>query len=106
MSEATCKTCPFWERTDDHGGSCRRHAPQMAPEGNDEPWPPRMLIDEWCGEHPLRQRDRLAAMAMQGLSTMEAVLGAIQTPEAIARDAYAIADAMLAEAAKAQETKP
>jgi hypothetical protein len=107
MADATCKTCPFWEcsdadRKDASERRCRVRSPaarsvahRAEAQAHDAVWP-WTKDDEWCGEHPARQRDRLAAMAMQGLATMDAVCGALRTPEAVARDAYAIADAMFA----------
>jgi hypothetical protein len=57
----------------------------------------------WCSEHPDRQRDRLAAMAMQGAMANLEVLSRLEDEptERFARNvaghAYEIADAMLAE---------
>ena len=65
---ATCATCPFYDATVRmyHGdplapdvdiGGCRREPGQLIQSGP----------DEWCGEHPLRQRDRLAASFIPAL---------------------------------------
>jgi hypothetical protein len=93
--EATCKTCPFWDRLSSTTGCCRRNAPRPAPLPVDrEPYAPVMEEMAWCGEHPLRQRDRLAAMAMQGSMAATGIQN--WTAQSIAEDAYRIADAMLA----------
>ena len=102
MGEATCKTCPFWsvedeKRADLSGRECRRLAPpafitESDTGGLDSGWPVTLPTD-WCGEHPLRQRDRLAAMAMQ------AIIGDARTninERDVALCAYLYADAMLA----------
>jgi hypothetical protein len=111
-NEATCKTCPFWgpmaecnsrgERVEPTTGTCRRHPPRpmMTGSGGDH----RELTHEnpevaefwWCGEHPLRQRDGLAAMAMQGILACDDGEGATFEPEQVARSAYQAADAMIA----------
>jgi hypothetical protein len=64
--------------------------------GSTDDFQPR---EDWfCSEHPLLQRDRLAAMAMQGLL---ASLGSDRlVPDAMAHDCYLAADALLAERTK------
>lgn len=99
MSEATCKTCPFWKGSGDEDGvsECRRSAP-----GAGVGYPdifPDVHADDWCGEHPLRQRDRLAAMAMQGMMYPDRLIEA-EVDADLARRAYEIADAMLAESGR------
>jgi hypothetical protein len=67
---------------------------KAADVARDARWP-RTRPDAWCGEHPLRQRDRLAAMAMRGgMSSGHEVV----RPGDFARYCYEIADAMLAAA--------
>jgi hypothetical protein len=84
--DATCKTCPHHSPT----GYCREATSTFAAESTSPEF--------WCSAHPLRQRDRLAAMALPaviaGLPN-----GEWSSPESTARAAYEIADAMLAEAA-------
>jgi hypothetical protein len=60
------------------------------------PW---TAADDWCGEHPARQRDRLAATLAQGmLSDESAGQGDRYTDRAeFARRAYGFADALIAE---------
>jgi hypothetical protein len=114
MADATCKTCPFWEcsdadRKDASERRCRVRSPaarsvahRAEAQAHDAVWP-WTKDDEWCGEHPARQRDRLAAMAMQGwLSSWPD--HHTEAPERIAKVAYAVADAMLA--ARGEEPKP
>ncbi len=111
MADATCKTCPFWWHRAEDGRlvdtACRRHPPRATPMqsgGPGQPVDPYWTVypaaqpDEWCGEHPARQRDRLATMAMQAIvgNFREAADAAGQAPQ-VAEDAYRIADAMLAE---------
>lgn len=107
--DATCKTCPFWHGIESStAAACSRNPPigERTKDGPGGRWPwtgPR----DWCGEHPLRQRDRLAAMAMQGLVTDPSGLpgfGGVDPDadrtlgygERVARAAYSVADAMLA----------
>lgn len=65
MSDATCRTCPWWVQTTellvqakfyvDHGkGECRRNAPIPSPDDSSSWWPVTYAGD-WCGEHPDRQ---------------------------------------------------
>lgn len=89
MSDATCKTCPFYQPVDGDRGYCH-HAATLATPEDIRPRP-----DWWCSEHPLRQRDRLAAMAMQGLATRDRLEMAVPSPWLIAERAYEIADAMI-----------
>ncbi len=79
-TEATCSTCPFYSS----GGHCRQARAISGWESAGR------AADFWCSEHPLRQRDRLAAAAMVAL------LAAGKPPDEAARTAYAAADAMLA----------
>ena len=102
MSDATCKTCPFWqERTgrpegDDRDGYGLCH--HVHAHAEFEAW---RYGDWWCSEHPLRQRDRLAAMAMQGIMANTEVLSRLEEDDRVFADevaglAHQIADAMLA----------
>jgi hypothetical protein len=103
VAEATCKTCPFY--SGDRESECRRNPPTIAT--NARPGDPGQPVDpHWhmhpntqpessCGEHPLRQRDRLAAIAMQGLITTW--MPDEKTVPHLARVAYLTSDAMLAE---------
>jgi hypothetical protein len=115
VGEATCRTCPFWAA--DPGDreepgirrECRRNPPP--PHGHDIAEEPVSDDDwaafsvtasgNWCGEHPLRQRDRLAAVAMQGLLAAKfwECIGGNPTDRdrMLARRAYQFVDAMLAE---------
>lgn len=93
MADATCKTCPFWQRRDGDAisgvpdpGYC--HHVHANAESD-----PQRRGDWWCSEHPGRQRDRLAAMAMQGLVACSTVNA---SNDDIARSAYDLADKMLA----------
>jgi hypothetical protein len=93
--DATCKTCPFWSRREaavegvpDPGYCHHLHA------STEED--PQRRGDWWCSEHPLRQRDRLAAVAMQGL--MAAEWAQNSSAGDLADIAYSQADAMLAAA--------
>lgn len=102
-TEATCGTCPFWHGNETSTSAvCARSAPRATgkptPDLGAWPWTqPR----DWCGEHPSRQRDRLAAMAMQGLvSTETEDSGWMNAESRLASRSYAIADAMLAARAK------
>ena len=83
MSEATCKTCPFWapylardEAETTIMGDCRRHAPTIiATQAED----PRDLVDwhspfpyteskDWCGDHPGREAAAYHADALDRLN--------------------------------------
>jgi hypothetical protein len=118
VSEGTCKTCPFWgpyaesnargERVEPRLGTCRLRPPRPMPD--DEPDDggqrfthenPEVVDFWWCSEHPARQRDRLAAMAMQADLTGCAGRGSWDF-KGIAERAYVVADAMLS----AREQKP
>jgi hypothetical protein len=95
-TEATCKTCPFFCPDAVNDGYCQR-SPPTSDRDTETVWPKTSALSSfWCGEHPLRQRDRLAAMAMQGL------MAAGWTQDSSAGDladiAYSQADAMLAAA--------
>lgn len=91
--DATCKNCPMatpWTPTQD--GKPRilcHHVASM--DGGGEP---ERYEDWFCSEHPLRQRDRLAAMAMQALIPM-APEHAMDADD-VASDAFRYADALLA----------
>jgi hypothetical protein len=94
--EATCRTCPFGREASspkwhEYEYECRRKPP-IAALADD--WPPLVMGTYWCGDHPLRERDKLAATAMQGLVTGNAS-GA--SAEECAHESYRIADAMIAE---------
>ena len=59
MSDATCKTCPWWQTlgnvafgTEDDG-QCRIHPPREN-HGVDG-WPHTSGNKDWCGRHPARQ---------------------------------------------------
>lgn len=68
MSDATCKTCPFWERETSPVGQCRKSEPSnqwilVNRSTNYErihrweqrsSWPVTRDKD-WCGEHPARK---------------------------------------------------
>lgn len=113
--DATCETCPFYGgRRDKLDGTCHRNPPVFMPnvpygaDGEAEGVFPYVYPTGYCGEHPLLQRDRLAAMAMQGLIVdpdgFQGFGGfdpdadrSISYGERVSRAAYAIADAMLAE---------
>jgi hypothetical protein len=107
VSEATCKTCPAFGPYSYRPeiGTCRLRPPTVVQ------WPttterdetlthenPEVAASWWCSEHPLRQRDRLAAMAMQATITAQPEWGTADITEF----AYLVADAMLA--ARAKET--
>lgn len=96
---ATCKTCPFWERdpaNDRPGIGYCHHALTAADDTNES----ARYEQFWCSEHPLRQRDRLAAMAMQGFLASLTDPNFDPDPPGVARMAYRVADAMLTEAKK------
>lgn len=109
--DATCKTCPFWEKTNakrpgsalDVQGLCHHASKDAGSE------PSIFAGSWWCSEHPLRQRDRLAAMAMQGiLAGLPTPHGQAKLPfgesaRSFAAQAYEIADAMLAASAPPSE---
>lgn len=58
----TCATCPFWRRPLEHTyGECRRFPPQSvtagrrgdnSPLGYTDFDSPRVMAEDWCGEHP------------------------------------------------------
>lgn len=99
--EATCSSCPFFvERTVDYS-QCRRGPPRPVLRTAEHSWPEVQASDS-CGEHPLRQLDRLAALAMQGIlagptSTIDMV---VLHSDAVASSAYKIAHSLLAERSK------
>lgn len=99
MADATCKTCPFREvldqRREDGTPEIRCHN-AVAVAG----WETAFHREDfWCSEHPLRQHDRLAAMAMQGILAHYGFKDEIETSD-VAKWAREQADAMLAERAK------
>ena len=63
MSDATCKTCPWYDDLNgaSANGSCRKCSPArsyMATSTNPTwgvPWWPIVHNYDWCGEHPDRQ---------------------------------------------------
>jgi len=85
MSDISCAICPFWTNNYCH------HVSNATDSAVSPTW--------WCSEHPLApgQRDRIAEMAMTGI-----VYGMAEswTPIRLAKDAYNIADAIIAERAK------
>lgn len=92
MADATCSNCPWWEMKPDQSDVGRCHhgsVHQLDSVYRDFTW--------WCSEHPLRQRDRIAEMAMQGLCADPNI---DSPPKQVAEAAYKVADAMLAERAK------
>ena len=99
MTEAICGTCPFWVELPgrpegkDHGGYGNCHHVIAAAEEE-----PSRYGNWWCSEHPLHQRDRLAAMALTAV--IREMWGEPEGSRAVAECAYQIADAMLVEAAK------
>jgi len=96
--DATCSNCPFWAAPSQREqGLCQRLPPQWAAVA-DTFAQPLTSSCESCGEHPLRQRDRLAAMALPAV--IREMWGEPDGSKGIAGCAYQIADAMLAEAAK------
>jgi hypothetical protein len=111
-SDKECGSCPFYMPVSEEEGDCERHAPRpFIRDVCEEHDPldtqvvfPTVLCSDSCGEHPLRQRDRLAAMAMQGMLASEIEQGSetfgVRRFAEIARDAYRIADAMLGAAAE------
>lgn len=119
--DATCKTCPFWDANEGDrlnvatvaARECHVRSPAaftVAVRREDEPrggerdarWP-WTEPDNWCGEHPLRQRDRLAAMFAAG-SLADG--WAPDRPEKWAARYYALADALIAEAARSPAPAP
>lgn len=56
----------------------------------------------WCSEHPARQRDRLAAIAMGGLVS---AWGDTNPADELAEYSYKVADAMLSARRKAKKEK-
>jgi hypothetical protein len=56
VSDATCKTCPWWDATRDNApvGYCKAHPPTTFADGTSD-WP-TILASSWCGEHPDRQQ--------------------------------------------------
>lgn len=89
--DATCKTCPFYGGWNAHSWfwECRHEPCGVRHDRNPESW--------WCSEHPLRQRDRLAAMFAAG-SLADGWTP--DRPEKWAARYYALADALIAEAAR------
>jgi hypothetical protein len=105
--DATCKTCPFFYEIASGSGECRRSPPKR--DDMDAPDFAPTADSHWCGEHPLRQRDRLAAMAMQGIMSSlptgyeNATLPYGDSACAFASQAYEIADAMIEASSKGKD---
>lgn len=101
MVKATCSTCPNFYPEDAHYYDHCRRAPRVAVEraspGGSGFGFPRAESTEWCGEHPDRQGDRIAEVALGGLLANTRVLA---DREHIARDAHTIAEVFLAERAR------
>lgn len=103
MADATCKTCPFYgpfPANDGALGTCRRYPPRpmMTESGGDHPELTHENAETaaswWCGEHPARQRDRLAADIFRNLVNPDACTK--EDLEVAAELAYEGADAFLA----------
>lgn len=99
MGDATCKTCYFAtllaERGEGREIRCHNATAWFGTVYHREDW--------WCSEHPARQRDRLAAMAMQAILPTASAQSEEQVPamlRQVAKAAYAAADALLAEREK------
>ena len=92
MADATCANCPWFshDAAKSMDGYCH-HASAFVEENS------ARQHDFFCSEHPLRQRDQLAAMAMGALI---ACPGTVGDPATLAECAYEYADAMLKERAK------
>ncbi len=120
--DATCRTCLFWgandaDRKDGADRECRVRSPaaytvpmRSDAVSRDARWP-WTAPEDWCGEHPTRQRDRLAAMILPGLCAGPAMERAVQIdPDTVevflARTALKIADALLAEATRPPTPQP
>jgi hypothetical protein len=91
MIAATCETCPFWQLTPAAPGEMRatpagvcHHALSGAILDADL----HRFADWWCSEHPLRQRDQLAAMAMQGLLAhgLDSITSTVEKAHVIANE--------------------
>jgi hypothetical protein len=109
---STCETCPFSDRRP-------RLLRSSALECRYWPNPQPKREDDWCAQHPARERkdepfvpcrDELAESAMQGiLASLPTAYNHATMPfgdsaHAFAAQAYEIADAMLA--ARASSTTP
>lgn len=113
MSDATCKTCPYWSpypaRDDsefrDGMGDCRRHAPTMVATRAEDPRDPAdfnslfpyTVADEWCGSHPDRQPH---------LECATTTLVTAETDGPTAADMRRIVDALEKMATRAARAKP
>jgi hypothetical protein len=103
MAAATCKTCPFFSPAREATwGTCQLNPPVYV--GSDCQWP-AVDATEWCGSHPARQRDRLAAMFAQGMTYPDR-LNEEDLDRDLAKRAYQMADAMLAARAEGREVSP
>jgi hypothetical protein len=87
-NDATCKTCPLWQKAGEEYGYCH-HISVVHAEDNG------VGSDFWCSEHPLRQRDRLVAMAMQAVESSNLDNEVSLTSVEVAERAYLIADEMI-----------
>jgi hypothetical protein len=111
-NEATCRTCPFFVPYSFESGigTCRREPPRpmmTEPVEGEQSLThenPEVAPFWFCGEHPLRQRDRLAAMAMQGILASGGAKdrGGSYDFESMAVSAYYMAEEMLAAVAKGE----
>jgi hypothetical protein len=102
VPDATCKACPFFDAAPDAAwGQCRKTPPVYDPQSGSSEWP-RTDDNAWCGEHPALRRDQIAAMAMPGLLADESggEGGFFRDLGVMAKRAYDVADAMLAERAR------
>ena len=69
MSEATCKTCPWWDMFDEFGsgrGFCRVNPPETWWDDGIGEWAakfPAPRGDVWCGEHPGRAPQMAACVS-------------------------------------------
>ena len=60
--EETCKTCPWWERTELSLGECRKNTPEIFLEATltalhyVRKFPPTREND-WCSKHPYIAKD-------------------------------------------------
>lgn len=62
MTDATCRTCPYFSQHFDNGdpvnvGTCRRLPPLYVTTDNmgDRSFPVTDMNTDWCGEHPKRR---------------------------------------------------
>lgn len=97
MADATCETCPWWVFDSNSGGDVDVGYCHHVSATNVSM---RFATSWWCSEHPLRQRDRIAEVAVQGLLAYSHTGRPHNCAASLARAAYEMADAMLAERAK------